>query len=91
MTRRRGRVDFNQPEIVQALRDVGAQVTSMADLGNGVSDLLVSFRGEWTVMEIKDGTGKLTPDERAWIEDARAPVTVVRSVDDALRAIGAIR
>lgn len=83
--RRFGRVDKNQSGIVQGLRDFGAGVTSMASLGGGVSDLLVSFRQKWYVMEVKDDDGELTPDQVTWIGKQRAPVYTVRSLDHAIR------
>ena len=43
--RRAARIDRNQPEIVKALRQVGAHVTSLAAVGDGVPDLLVGFQG----------------------------------------------
>lgn len=87
---RHGRTDANQTEIVRALRDVGAFVQSLADLGRGVPDLLVGFHGRWFVLEVKTPGGKLTPDETDWHGRACAPVFIVRGVDESLRAVGAI-
>jgi hypothetical protein len=61
----------------------------MAALGKGCPDLLVSFRGKWYVMEVKDGAKPvskqlLTQDELRWHAAARAEVCVVRSPDNAL-------
>lgn len=88
----RGRIDANHREVVQALRDIGASVQSLADLGSGVPDLLVGFRGENYVFEVKDGSlppskRKLTPDEREWHEAWRGRVSTVFSPEDALKAI----
>jgi len=82
-----GRVDANQAEIVQALRSVGAGVCSLADLGHGVPDLLVCYRRHLFLIEVKAPKGELTPDERAW--HALWPVSVARSIEDALRVVGA--
>jgi len=97
MARHRAKVDANQREIVSALRAIGAQVQSLAAVGDGCPDLLVAFRGAWHVMEVKDGDKPpsrrtLTPAEADWHElfGAAAPVHTVTSIDDALRAIGAI-
>lgn len=89
--RARPRIDNNHREIVEALRAAGAGVTSMASLGKGVGDLLVSFRMRWYVIECKSPGGKLTKDECAWIQGQRAAVYVVNSVEDALEAIGAVQ
>ena len=94
----RERVDDNHGEIVNGLRRVGAEVQSLASVGNGCVDALVAFRGTWYTAEIKDGSKllsrqKLTPAEQEWHErfSRQAPVHIWRSLDEALRAIGAIQ
>lgn len=93
--RRRGRVDANHPEIVRALRQVGATVESLASVGGGVPDLLVGFHGLTVLLEVKDGTRrpserKLTEAEEAFRRDWRGgPALVVGSIGAALEAIGA--
>lgn len=82
--RRAARVDANQPAVVEALRKIGAVVTPLHAVGNGVSDLLVSYRQQWLVMEVKDGAKPpsrraLTEDEKRWIGEQRAPVYIVTS------------
>jgi len=88
MARRRARVDNNQTEIVRALRQVGATVQSLATIGQGCPDLLVSYAFRHVLLEVKSPGGTLTPDEAAWIDRCEGPVYVVFSVEDALRAIG---
>lgn len=97
MTRLRPRLDANHPQIVDALRRVGARVQSLAAVGGGCPDLLVAFRGAWYVLEIKDGAKPpshraLTPDEVRWHADFgdAAPVFVVTSPEEALYVIGAL-
>jgi hypothetical protein len=91
--RQRGRVDYNQHEIVAALRLVGCSVESLAPVGNGVPDLLVGRGGRNFLLEVKDG-GKspsrirLTRDQVAWHREWRGKVYVVSSVDEALAAVG---
>lgn len=90
------RVDANQAEITEALRQVGASVQPIHTLGKGVPDLLVGYRGVNLVLEVKDGAKpasaqKLTPDEANWHARWRGQVAVVRSVDEALAAIGAVQ
>lgn len=91
--RRRGKVDRNQPEIVRALRQAGASVLSMSDLGDGAPDIAVGLRGQTFFFEIKDGLAKpserrLTEQEKLWHQNWRGHVEVVESVKDALRAVG---
>ena len=79
-TRRR---DRNEAEIVEALRAVGADVTRIS--GKGAPDLLVRYRGTVAGFEVKTGSGKRTDAQ----ESSRWPI--VRTVDEALKAIGAVR
>ena len=88
--RRKAKVDANQSEIVDALRKAGAVVTCMHQHGQGVPDLLVSFRNIWYLLEVKDRGGKLTPREMGFIDEHEAEVYVVRTPYDALVAIGAV-
>jgi hypothetical protein len=96
MARYRAKIDANHTDVVNALRNVGAGVQSLAGVGDGCPDLLVAFRGAWHVLEVKDGSKppshrKLTPAEQMWLLrfDELAPVFVVNSADEALEAIGA--
>lgn len=89
------RVDANQPEIVEALRAVGASVQHIHEIGQGCPDILIGFRGINFVVEIKDGNRppsrrKLTPDEQRWHDEWRGQKAIIKSVDEALELIGAI-
>jgi len=91
---RAAKVDANQTEIVRALRDLGASVQSLANVGKGVPDLLVGWRGQNYLLEIKDGAKqackqRLTPDQVEWHGCWLGQVVVVNSVDAALRVLGA--
>lgn len=91
--RLRGRTDGNHVLIIRALRQAGASVQSLANVGDGCPDLMVALGGSVYVMEVKDGSlppskRRLTPMEKAWIDNWRAPVIVVESVTDALHALG---
>jgi hypothetical protein len=91
--RRAARIDANQPEIVAALRGVGAAVQPLHTVGKGCPDLLVSHRMTNYLIEVKDGSKppsarKLTQDQFDWHDAWRAPVHIVETVADALRVIG---
>lgn len=93
--RRAAKIDANQEQVVSALRTAGAVVQSLAAIGKGCPDLLVSFRGNLHLLEVKDGNKppsarKLTPDQVTWHQTWGALVEVVNSPEQALRAIGAI-
>ena len=87
--RRKARVDTNQAEIVEAARMIGAQVTSLHKHGEGVPDLLISFRGRWYLVEVKMENGKLTDAEEKFIEKHHnAEVNIVRNVGQMLDVLG---
>lgn len=95
MRRTAARIDSNQTEIIQALRKVGASVAPTHMVGKGFPDIVVGFRGSNHLLEIKDGDKarskrKLTDDERDWHLTWQGDVRVVESVNDALKAIGAL-
>ncbi len=94
---RAAKVDGNHAEIVKALRQAGCAVLSLAKLGNGAPDLLVCYGfgsttakpyypPSFVLMEVKKGKGKLRPAQVGF--HSRWPVSTVRSVDEALAAIG---
>ena len=88
--RRAAKVDQNQATIVEELRQVGASVEPLHHIGGGVPDLLVGFRDRTYLLEIKTDRGTLTDDQRAWLAEWRGQAAIVRTADEALKAIGAI-
>jgi len=88
--RHRARVDANQREIVEAMRAVGATVEVLSDVGRGVPDLMVGWRGRTLLMEVKrDRRASLTADQQTWWSKWRgSPPIRVETVDDALEALG---
>ena len=87
---RNARVDINHNHIVDALRNVGASVVSLAPMGRGVPDLLVGFRGVNYLLEIKTEKGKLTADQTAFIATYCGRVHIVRTIDEAYSVIGVL-
>ena len=94
--RKRGRVDDNHSSIVKRLRVHGASVVSLANLGKGVPDLLIGFKGLNLLAEVKDGNKppsgrKLTPDEQefatAWRGDAPRLLEREEDCDDLIDRI----
>jgi hypothetical protein len=87
--------DKSEKAIVAALRAVGAYVLLLS--GKGVPDLLVYYKGIWTPLEVK--TPRLERANRSHDAFTRAqkqvmdvaPYSVVESVAEALREIGAER
>jgi hypothetical protein len=89
--RLRARTDSNHKAIVDALRKVGCQVADLSQLGNGIPDLLVSYRNgnrrDLALLEIKAHRGRQTAAQLKF-ESEGWEVFLVRSVSEALRVIG---
>ena len=82
------RRDANEAEIVEALRAIGAVVQPLS--AAGVPDLAVFYKNEWKLLEVKTAKGKLTDLQLRWNEKyGFNAVFVVRSIEDAFKAIGA--
>ena len=94
---RAAKIDANQEAVVTALRAAGATVQSLAGVGKGVPDLLVGFKGQTLLMEVKDGfkplsKRSLNEDQLRWHNVWKGgALAVVDSPDAALRMIGVIK
>jgi len=94
---RAAKIDANQEAVVTALRTAGATVQSLASVGKGVPDLLVGYKGQTLLMEVKDGfkapsARLLTEDQLRWHHNWKGgALAVVDSPDAALRMIGVIK
>ena len=89
MHRSWGKPDANQAAIVAALRKAGVSVMITAPLGDGQPDLVCSWRGRVTFVELKQPGKKLRPSQTAWAAswDPFANFAVVESVVDAIDAV----
>ena len=94
--RRANRIDDNQNDIVAALRKAGATVRVISQ-GDGIPDLLVGFRGETILLEVKDGNKPpsartLTPAEQKFFNEWEGGLCmVVKSVEDVLEMLEGIK
>ena len=85
--RRAAKRDSNEQEIIYALLQVGATVGQLND--DALPDLVVGFRGENYLLEVKTPTGRLTKAQAAWwAKPWNGHRAIVRNVDEALDAIG---
>jgi hypothetical protein len=89
---RAAKIDANQNEIVAALRKIGCSVQILSSVGKGCPDILVGFRGENFLIEIKDGNKppsgqKLTPDQVEWHVNWNGQVKVANSVEQAIEIV----
>jgi len=94
--RRAPRTDANQSDIATVLRQAGCTVLDLSRVGGGCPDLCVGGidrrtgdRRTWLI-EIKTAAGNLNPRQQEWHAEWRGQIAVVRTVDEALRVIGAI-
>ena len=89
---RTGHKDANQDAIVKGLRALGASVAITSGHGYGLPDLIVGWRGETYLLEVKNAAGrgtKLTANEQHFVDNWRGrPVAVVADFSDALDALG---
>lgn len=81
------RVDANQTAIVQALRQMGAAAYSLTGVGGGFPDLLCAFRGQWSLLEIKQPGKTLKATQEAWRAACPCPVYVVTTPAEAMAAV----
>jgi hypothetical protein len=87
------KVDRNQSEIVGALRAVGASVQPLHSVGDGCPDLLVGWKGQNLLIEVKDHLAsvsdqKLNPRQVRWHGDWRGQCAKATTIDEALRLLG---
>lgn len=92
--KRSARKDANQDEIVDTLRAIGASVAITHQLGGGFPDIVVGFRGETYLIEIKDGSKppsrrRLTKDEKEFHQSWNGHIAIANNSDEALKIIGA--
>ena len=80
--------DANQQDIVEALRKVGAKVYDASRWGGGFPDIVVGHKSCLYLMELKTFSGKLTKDQKKFHTEWTGYISVVRTVKEALQAIG---
>lgn len=86
--RRAARRDDNEKEIIAAMREAGAYVKAIND--EGLFDLLVSYRGETMLIEVKDGAKppsarRLTEAEQKFHDEwPGSDLYIINSVEEAL-------
>lgn len=83
------KVDGNQGEIVDQLRQIGATVQSMASVGDGCPDLLVGLNGRNYVFEVKEAGKGLRPRQVLWFGEWKGQADVVTCLADCLEVINA--
>ncbi len=90
--RRAARTDENHSDVVDAFRRLGCSVLSLAGLGQGVPDLLISNRHGSYLVEVKDGEKppskrKLTDDQVEFHSHWRGQIYIVERLEDVAAVI----
>lgn len=85
------RVDKNHGEVVKSFRDLGCSVLSLAQLGKGVPDLVVSKNGRTCMVEVKSGRNDLNDDQRAFKEGWQGMYALVRDEAGVRTVVGVLR
>jgi Holliday junction resolvase len=83
---RHGRVDKNQKQIVQELRQLGFSVAHISDIGKGLPDIIVGKNGINVLIEIKlNWTKKLKPLEEKFFLEWKGQVNIATSAEEVLQ------
>lgn len=90
------KIDGNQNQIVKELRKLGMSVCIISNMGKGIPDILVGYKGKNYLFEIKDGNlppskKRLTVDEQEFHKSWRGQVRVIETSLQALEFIEVIR
>ena len=78
------RTDANERDIIRAMEKIGAKIYRVAK----PLDLLVTFRQRTLLMEVKTEDGKLTKVQEDFLAIWPGEVHIVRSIDEAITALG---
>lgn len=82
-----GKRDSNHGELVGVFRNCGCSVLDLGMVGNGCPDVCVGFMGETHLVEFKSEKGKLTEDQRQFVDRWRGDHFIVRSAEEAISLV----
>ena len=82
------KIDSNHTEIVDQLFLCGCSVQSMATIGNGCPDILVGYKGNNYVFEIKTAKGRLNKRQERWFNQWIGQKDIIRNIYEAINIIG---
>ena len=83
------RVDLNHQEVVKTLRSLGASVFDASRMGQGFPDLVIGYKHQTVLVEIKSGESKkFTVAQLKFMADWKGSAVVrINDVDGAIRLI----
>ena len=87
------KTDFNQQEIIDAMRKMGASVTNLSRVGVGCPDLLVGYCSVTLLVEVKSNPkAKYTPDQEKWLQTWKGgTVARIDNIDSAIKLLPMIK
>jgi Holliday junction resolvase len=96
MSRKYGRTDDNQTNLVKVMRDLGASVAITSSTHGGFTDTVVGYGGVSVLVEIKDGSKVLsdrqfTPKQVDFHRDFKGAITVIETFSQAVALVNEIR
>jgi len=81
----RKKTDFNQAELVRTLKQIpGVSVQDLSAVGQGCPDLLVGYKRENFLFEIKnpETKGKLNKRQEIWFSEWKGSAFVIYDLND---------
>jgi hypothetical protein len=78
------RIDGTQVEIVECARKFGASVLPLFRLGQGAPDILVGYRSQNIMVEIKTENGKLNERQEKFRDEWKGQYAVVHNTHEML-------
>ena len=78
------KIDINQKQIVEELRQLFFSVAVTSAAGKGFPDIVVGYNGKSYLFEIKSPGGKLTPAQIKFSREWRGQWNVIETAEDAL-------
>lgn len=85
----KARKDANQTDLVKQIRACGMSVAVTHRLGDGFPDIVVGWKGQNKLCEIKDpnqipSKRKLSPEEEKFFMSWKGQIDIVETLDDVL-------
>jgi Holliday junction resolvase len=83
------KVDLNHADVVKTLRSLGASVFDASKVGKGFPDIVVGYKNNTILVEIKSGENKkFTPTQLKFMSEWKGSSIIrINDVDGAIRLI----
>ena len=81
------KTDKNQQDIIDSLRDDGCSVISLHMVGNGCPDLIVGYKGNNYLFEVKSDGGELNENEVEHFATWKGQSHVIWNAEEAIEII----